>query len=404
MLALPERQQPFVDSQQAELDAIIRNEQQLKAAQAADRKRSYIEPGIPDVERQVDLVRMRGFEFQTNPDGSEVIDILWPSPEEEETDYRGFVQVAHLLWRKRNQSDKQFFASPKYRHSADQALSTWQQVEELLMGDSISQTGVPFFRKLHDPSIPVTKAHTGRTPAAHILDVLECVKSDHLQLDFRRFLVRVNAVMHDWGKLFISGKDIYQDHAHISYYIARKFLARYFIEYFGATPEIAFAQAATFTLPIKYHHLLEQVEENILTEKEAAQLLPSEAVLEEIATLTIADRLSVRGGMGRYAMFAFLVFFGYPHLLKQIVTTEEVLVLAQRLSGQCLGGVADVLHSSDEYPNLIDSIALPVINGIMNFQATSDGLVTMLSQSALGTHTEQVSNAQKSGLLYKGIK
>ena len=244
---------------------------------------------------------------------------------------------------------------------------------------------MPFFRRLNDPTIPVSPSHQGIAPATHSLKVLELIKTDHIASPVRKFIIRTNAIFHDMGKLFIADKDEFQDHAHISYYIARKFLARYMTERFGFSVEEAYIQAGHFALPIRYHHLLEQVEENFLTEKEAAGLLPSDSTLEDVATLAIADRLSIQSGTGKHTVFAFMVFFGYPHLLQQIVATDKVAILAERLRNHCMAGVAEVAQEIDQFPELLEQLAIPVINGVMKFDATREGLLSMLALGALGT-------------------
>lgn len=393
MLLLPERSTIHVaDTQQVELDAIVRNEQLIRDAKHAERKRSYLQPGAKDVARQQGWVEARGYRLQTNQEGTEVIDIHWPTPEQEAADYRVFAKVCDLLWQRQRQSDAQFHAQPKYRHQAGHALSVFQTIEELLMGDGVTKTGMPFFRRLNDPTIPVSPSHKGIAPATHSLKVLELIKTDHIASPVRKFIIRTNAIFHDMGKLFIADKDEFQDHAHISYYIARKFLARYFSERFNFSLEEAYIQAEHFALPIRYHHLLEQVEENFLTEKEAAGLLPSDITLEEVATLTIADRLSIQSGTGKHTVFAFMVFFGYPHLLQQIVTTDKVELLTERLRDHCMAGVAQVAQEIEHFPDLLEQLAIPVINGVMKFNTTQEGLLSMLALGALGTTENHQAN------------
>lgn len=367
-------------SHNPELDEILRLEAERKHAIFLERRRSYLFPNEVDVQRQADLLAARGYSVVTNSTGTEILSLNWPSEQLKLNDYRSFCRVVDIFWATQAQSDHQFHTTAVEKDSDSRTLNTFQRVEALLMGEPGSM-GMPFFRALHDPSIKVSPSHRGVTPAAHSLNVLDILSTQHLESNTSKFLVRASAAYHDLGKLFIADKDIFQDHASFSFYIFREFLARYIEEKFNFGKEEAWQIATKAGLPIKYHHIFELVEDNFLSEQEAAGLVGSAGVVEIIATLALADRMSVK--KDRHTVFAFMVFFSYEQLLKQLAVSDQVERMAERLKQYCLNDVSILASQFDQIPLLVQELALPVITEVLQVDVTLEGLLRMLSGGIL---------------------
>lgn len=363
-----------------ELDEILRLDAERKQAIFLERRRSYLAPNEVDVQRQVGLLAACGYSAITNGSGTEILSLNWPSEQLKMVDYRSFCKVVDIFWTTQAQSDQQFHTTAAEKDSDSRNVNTFQRVEALLMGEP-GNLGMPFFRALHDPSIKVSPSHLGVTPAAHSLNVLDILSTQHLESNISRFLVRASAAYHDLGKLFIADKDIFQDHASLSFYIFREFFARYIEEKFNFSTDEAWQIATKAGLPIKYHHIFELVEDNFLSEQEAAVLLGSADIVEIIATLALADRMSVK--KDRHTVFAFMVFFSYEQLLKQLAVSDQVDRMAERLKQYCLNDVTILARQFDQIPLLVQELALPVITEVLQVDVTLEGLLRMLSGGLL---------------------
>lgn len=367
MLIIHDREQ---DTHQHELELMRRRKEEQEGEEKErfrlEIRAAYLSRGKPEVQRLRLLFESRGFLVATNLNGTEITDVLWPSSEEYEQNYRVFAQAFDLLLATSHQSDSAFHSQPKHRHTRDTAPTTFHKLEEIVLGSTHGGPGMPYFRAMNDPTILVSESHRGTTPAAHSLNVERYLKTGHLESGFYRALVRMHGWTHDFGKLFIADNDVYQDHAQISYYLLRKMYARFIFEKAAedkkfVAPQDALNLADMFLQPVRWHHILEQWEKGHITEGELLSVLDTVQTTQMTATLAVADRLSVGG---KYSVFAFLVFFGYASLLERINVGFKLQSMINSFVEQFLGDVAEVAQTADDLGRLIDKIAVPFIQSL----------------------------------------
>lgn len=360
------RQPEQPTSQQREITAA--SALQLAAAKQLreERRAAYLSPGHRDFDRQQELVAVRGFRLVADAEGR-VTDILWPSEEQFKADYVVFCRVLDFLWKTAHKNDALFQLPPQHRGHKEECLSPFQEVEAILFGtDTYKQVGgMPFFIQLNDPMIPVSLAHTGISPAAHSCNVLAELKTDGLSTGplerVHRFNQRIRAIFHDLGKLFIAQGDTFQDHAQISYYLLRKLIYYYCLKQEKTTPERAQELAELLAGPVRYHHIFEQVEDGFLSVAEAAQVIEDPSYVPDIAALTMADRMSIKGA-GKNLVFALLVFKDYPAVLAQFFGQDPtVAILSQRMQRACFAQVHERARHAPELVQLFKTVAVPAL-------------------------------------------
>ncbi len=349
-------------------------EQAAAAAKQRERElvaESYFNPGPQDVARQSEFLKQKGFTVTISEDGNEIIGLEWPNFI---SDFAAFNKLMTHFIKTAQQNHQEYSSSRKDTHGRE-VPSSFQVMVNILLGSAPGERGMPIFIANNNEEIPRSPAHP-HNPAQHALDVA-AIENQVPGTQFEMIQQRLN-VLHDIGKAITASKiitdeagnqsvvvtrDIYQDHAHVSAYIVRELLQKYLLDTFKMREKDAGEVAELFSLVIKYHHVFELVENKIITIDDLVKLLHSKLapfehlrdntvtesneadlenrplttadfidyfsemkMLHQIASLTIADRLSIPS----YSVFALSCIALVVEITKQLDLAEEVI---NRLNG-----------------------------------------------------------------------